>query len=104
MPASLIKIVTSTSIREFTPAAVVKIEYQVGASKLDIVLQGLVVVTLQLQSAAEALIKLGQLETAMSSGTGIATINETPTVTTTTSTTTAAPTTTTTTSPVEPPG
>jgi hypothetical protein len=93
MAASLIKIVTSTSIREFTPAAVIKIEYQVGASKLDIVLQGLVVVTLQLQSAAEALIKLGQLETAMSSGTGIATINETPTVTTTT----VAPTTTTTT-------
>jgi hypothetical protein len=95
MPASLIKIVTSTSIREFTPAAVVKIEYQVGASKLDIVLQGSIVVTLQLQSAAEALIKLGQLETAMSSGTGIATINETPTPVTTT--TTIAPTTTTTT-------
>jgi hypothetical protein len=101
MPASLIKIVTSTSIREFTPAAVVKIEYQIGASKLDIVLQGLVVVTLQLQSAAEALIKLGQLETAMNSGTGIATINETPTVTTTT--TTVALTTTTTTLG-EPPG
>lgn len=99
MPASLIKIVTSTSIREFTPAAVVKIEYQIGASKLDIVLQGLIVVTLQLQSSTEALIKLGQLETAMNSGTGIATITETPTVTTTT----VAPTTTTTTLG-EPPG
>ena len=89
MAAQLIKIVTAAGVREFTPASVIKIEYLSGTTTVSIVLTGDNLIVLTAPTVGEALLKLGQLETAMSSGSGIVTVTDQ--VTTTTTTTTAAP-------------
>ncbi len=84
MAASLIKIVTAAGIREFSPTSVIKIEYLSGTTTVSIVLTGDNLIVLTAPSIGEALLKLGQLETAMSSGSGIVTVTDEVTTTTTT--------------------
>jgi hypothetical protein len=88
MAAQLIKIVTAAGIREFSPTSVIKIEYLSGTTTVSIVLTGDNLIVLTAPSVGEALLKLGQLETAMSSGSGIVTVTD---EVTTTTTTTSAP-------------
>ena len=89
MAAQLIKIVTAAGVREFTPASVIKIEYLSGTTTVSIVLTGDNLIVLTAPTVGEALLKLGQLEIAMSSGYGIVTVTDG--VTTTTTTTTSPP-------------
>ena len=84
MAAQLIKIVTAAGIREFSPTSVIKIEYLSGTTTVSIVLTGDNLIVLTAPSVGEALLKLGQLETAMSSGSGIVTVTDEVTTTTTT--------------------
>ena len=88
MAAQLIKIVTAAGIREFSPTSVIKIEYLSGTTTVSIVLTGDNLIVLTAPSVGEALLKLSQLETAMSSGSGIVTVTD---QVTTTTTTTSAP-------------
>lgn len=88
MAAQLIKIVTAAGIREFTPTSVIKIEYLSGTTTVSIVLTGDNLIVLTAPTVGEALLKLSQLETAMSSGSGIVTVTD---QVTTTTTTTSAP-------------
>lgn len=84
MAVQLIKIVTAAGIREFIPTSVIKIEYLSGTTNISIVLTGDNLIVLTAPTVGEALLKLSQLETAMSSGSGIVTITDQVTTTTTT--------------------
>lgn len=89
MAASLIKLVGENSIKYFTPSQVVKIEYTTNSSQFNIVLTANQLIWIDTPSPANALERLTQLETAMTTGTGMATITtNAATATTTTSTTT----------------
>jgi hypothetical protein len=92
MAVALIKLNLGTKTLEFTPAQVQVIEYNSGESNIQIALVGGRTINFITPSPTDALAKLTLLETAMNSGTGIATITDLNTATTTT--TTAAPTTT----------
>jgi hypothetical protein len=93
MAVALIKLTMGTQILEFTPAQVAVIEYNSGENNIRIALVSGRTINFITPSPTDALAKLTLLETAMNSGTGIASINDLNTAATTT-TTTAAPTTT----------
>jgi hypothetical protein len=88
MAASLIKVVKGNVIQEFTPAAVVKIYHDTSGSDITIVLVGRERIDITASSPYNAQALLDQLETAMSSGTGVVSIGDSPVTYTTTSTTT----------------
>lgn len=89
MAASLIKLTGENFIKYFTPSQVVKIEYMTNSSQFSIVLTGNQLIYIDTPSPANALARLVELETAMTSGTNMATITtNAATATTTTSTTT----------------
>lgn len=89
MPANLIKLTINGSILEFSPDKVGVIQLEPGSSTVSIGLTTGRTVDLVTPSPADALVKLGQLETAMSTGTGIVSINDQNSAVT--PTTTAAP-------------
>lgn len=90
MAVALIKLTMGTQILEFTPAQVALIEYNSGENNIRIALVSGRTIDFIAPSPADALAKLTLLETAMNSGTGIASINDLNTAATTT-TTTATP-------------
>ena len=94
MAVALILLTMGTRILEFTPAQVQVIEYNSGENNIRIALVGGYTIDFVTPSPADALAKLTLLETAMNSGTGIASINDLNTAATTTTTTAAPPTTT----------
>ena len=99
MAATLIKLVKpSGGFWEFSPSKIVLISYEPGESSFGITLDFNNNLTMDLPSPADALVKIGELESAIDSGTGIVIIDSSPTATTTT-TTTEEPTTTTTEEP-----
>jgi hypothetical protein len=101
MAASLIKLVGSGTIRYFIPSQVVKIDYVTNSSTIAIVLGGNQLIQVDTPSPANALERLTDLETAMTSATGLVSITANTATATTTTTTVAVPTTTTTTLPPE---
>ena len=90
MAVALIKLTLGTTILEFTPAQVSVIEYNSGSNDIRIALVGGRTINFVTPSPTDALAKLALLETAMNTGTGIASINDLNTAATTT-TTTGAP-------------
>jgi hypothetical protein len=89
MAVALIKLTMGTKTLEFTPAQVAVIEYTSGESNIRIALVGGRTIDFITPSPTDALAKLTLLETAMNSGTGIASINDLNTAATTTTTTDA---------------
>lgn len=99
MPANLIKLIANNGTREFRPDNVDLIYLADGSSTISIALVSGSSIQFETPSPADALVKLGELETAFTSGTGIVTVTDENSAIMVT-TTTLAPTTTTTTCPV----